>query len=511
MASTINTNIQSLTAQRNLSMSQASLATSMQRLSSGLRINSAKDDAAGLAISDRMTSQIRGLNQAARNSNDGISLAQVAEGALGSTSSNLQRIRELAVQSANGTNSASDRLALQQEVLQLTTEIARVGEQTEFNGLKLLDGSYTTQQFQVGANANQTIGVSVTSARAIEMGNNIVNSNTATAPSISSAGVGANLAGAVNGFTAQVLTLAGNGTVNTIPATGTLADGTSAKAVATAINAFTSLSGVTAIATTTATLSNVTAGSVQFKMTGANSTAIVVSATVANASDLSALAQAINAQSGTTGITAVADKTGNLVMTQSAGDDIKIENMNGPAQGLTGAVIVGSESTTQVSFMETGGAGTPSATSDLAVAIGGKVALNSSAGFTISSVDGGGLANSTLIDTGSQGSALSSVAAIDISTQAGANAALLVVDGALASVSANRAQLGAVQNRFLTTIENLQTNSENLSASRSRIQDADFAAETANLSRTQILQQAGTAMVAQANQLPQTVLQLLKG
>ena len=508
MASTINTNIQSLTAQRNLSMSQASLATSMQRLSSGLRINSAKDDAAGLAISDRMTSQIRGLNQAARNSNDGISLAQVAEGALGSTSSNLQRIRELAVQSANGTNSASDRLALQQEVLQLTTEIARVGEQTEFNGLKLLDGSYTTQQFQVGANANQTIGVSVTSARAIEMGNNIVNSNTSAAPSIASASVGANLASAVNGFTAQVLTLAGNGTVNT---TATLADGSSAKAVATAINAFTSLSGVTAVATTTATLRNVTAGSVQFKMTGSNSTAIVVSATVANTSDLSALAQAINAQSGTTGITAVADKTGNLVMTQSAGDDIKIENLNGPLQGLTGAVIVGAEAGTQVSFMETGGGGTASPTNDLAVAIGGKVALNSSAGFTISSADALGAANSTLIDTGSQGSALSSVAAIDISTQAGANAALLVVDGALASVSANRAQLGAVQNRFLTTIENLQTNSENLSASRSRIQDADFAAETANLSRTQILQQAGTAMVAQANQLPQTVLQLLKG
>ena len=159
MAMTINTNIMSLNAQRNASASQMSLATSMQRLSSGLRINSAKDDAAGLAIADRFTTQIRGLNQAARNANDGISLAQVAEGALGSTSSNLQRIRELAVQAANGTNSASDRLALQQEVLQLTTEISRVGSQTEFNGLKLLDGSYTTQQFQVGANANQTITI----------------------------------------------------------------------------------------------------------------------------------------------------------------------------------------------------------------------------------------------------------------------------------------------------------------------------------------------------------------
>ncbi|WP_296510453.1 flagellin [Rhodoferax sp.] len=507
MASTINTNIQSLTAQRNLSMSQASLTTSMQRLSSGLRINSAKDDAAGLAISDRMTSQIRGLNQAARNANDGISLAQVAEGALGSTSNNLQRIRELAVQSANGTNSASDRLALQQEVLQLKQEIARVGSQTEFNGLKLLDGSYTTQQFQVGANANQTIGVSVTSARAIDMGNNLVNSQ-ATAPSIATAAVGPSFAGAVNGFLAQTLTLAGNGTVNTIPATGTLAGGSSAKAVATAVNAFTALSGVTAVATTKATISNVTMGSVQFQLQGSNlppASPITVSATVNNASDLAPLAQAINAQSGTTGITAVADKTGNLVLTQADGDDIKILNLN-TTGGLTGASMVGEDTLTPVSFQPATG-GTATATSDIAVAVGGKVALNSSAGFTLTSTDTTG----TLVAGGSAGSALSSVAEIDISTQAGANAALLVVDGALASVSANRAQLGAVQNRFLTTIENLQTNSENLSASRSRIQDADFAMETANLSRTQILQQAGTAMVAQANQLPQGVLQLLKG
>jgi flagellin len=503
MASTINTNIQSLTAQRNLSMSQASLTTSMQRLSSGLRINSAKDDAAGLAITDRMTSQIRGLNQAARNANDGISLAQVAEGALGSTSSNLQRIRELAVQAANGTNSASDRLALQQEVLQLTTEISRVGSQTEFNGLKLLDGSYTTQQFQVGANANQTIGVSVTSARAVDMGNNAVTSS-ATAPSIATAAVGPTLAGAANGFVTQTLTLAGNGTVNTTPS---LAGGSSAKTIATAINAFTALSGITAVATTKATISNVSLGSVQFQLQGSNvppETPITVSATINNTSDLAPLAQAINAQSGSTGITAVADKTGKLVLTQADGDDIKVLNMN-VTGGLAGATMVGEDAVTPVTFLPVGG--TATATSDLAVAVGGKVALHSATGFTLTSTD----ATGTLIAGGSQGSALSSVAKIDISTQEGANAALLVVDGALASISANRAQLGAVQNRFLTTIENLQTNSENLSASRSRIQDADFAMETANLSRTQILQQAGTAMVAQANQLPQGVLQLLKG
>jgi flagellin len=505
MASTINTNIQSLTAQRNLSMSQASLATSMQRLSSGLRINSAKDDAAGLAITDRMTSQVRGLNQAARNANDGISLAQVAEGALGSVSSNLQRIRELAVQAANGTNSASDRQALQAEVLQLTTEIARVGDTTEFNGLKLLDGSYTTQQFQVGANANQTIGVSVSSARAVDMGNNRITSKT-TAPSIATAAVGANLAAAVNGFAAQAFTLSGNGTVSTIPTSGNLAAGSSANAVATAINAYTAASGVTAVATTTATLSSITAGAVQFKLTGANSSPVTISATVSNASDLSALAQAINAQSGTTNITAVADKAGNLVMTDSSGNDIKMENLN-VVGGLTGATITGADTATPVSFQPATG-GTPAATSDVAVAIGGTVKLNSANGFTISTTD----ATNSFVPgaSTSAGSTLSSVAAIDVSTAQGATDALLVVDGALALISGNRAQLGAVQNRFLTTIENLQTTSENLSASRSRIQDADFAAETANLSRTQILQQAGTAMVAQANQLPQGVLALLR-
>jgi len=498
MASTINTNIQSLNAQRNLAASQASLATSMQRLSSGLRINSAKDDAAGLAISDRMTSQIRGLNQAARNANDGISLAQVAEGALGSTTSNLQRIRELAVQAANGTNTATDRAALQQEVLQLTTEIARVGNQTEFNGLKLLDGSYTTQQFQVGANANQTIGVSVSSARATDMGNNAINS-TAVAPSMATAATGASAAATLNGFVAQTLTLAANGTVATIPTTGTLAAGSSAKAVATAINAYTSTSGVTAVATTTATVSGVTAGPVQFKLTGSNATPITISATVSNGNDLASLAQAINAQSTSTGITATADKTGNLVLTQSEGSDIKLENLNATG-GMTNATIKGADTATSATIGAAGG-GTEFA------AVGGSVALNSSNGFTLTSTDTTG----TFVTGGSTGSTLAPVSGIDVSTAAGATAALQIVDSALASVSSNRAALGAVQNRFQTTIENLQTNSENLSASRSRIQDADFAMETANLSRTQILQQAGTAMVAQANQLPQGVLQLLKG
>jgi flagellin len=502
MASTINTNIASLTAQRNLSMSQASLQTSMQRLSSGLRINSAKDDAAGLAISDRMTSQIRGLNQASRNANDGISLAQVAEGAMGSVSANLQRIRELAVQSANGTNSSSDRLALQQEVSQLKEEIARVSSQTEFNGIKLLDGTYSTQQFQVGPNANQTIGVSVPSALATDMGNNKVASSN-TGPAITTAGAAttgplstaANVLTALNGFDGpQTLTISGNGTVNNTPA---LAAGSSAKAIATAVNAFTALSGVTAIASNTATISAVPlTGPVQFELMGANATPITISATVGNTNDLSAVAQAINSQTGSTGITAAADKSGNLVLTNATGDDIRIGNLSGAATGLTGATIQGAD---------TGTAAVVIAAGPTVNTVGGSVKFNSANGFSIATDLG-----TTLLAAATNGSSLSAVSTIDIGTAAGATDALMVVDAALATVSGSRAQLGAVQNRFLTTIENLNTTSENLSASRSRIQDADFAQETANLSRTQILQQAGTAMVAQANQLPQGVLALLR-
>ena len=494
MTSTINTNIASLTAQRNLGMSQASLATSMQRLSSGLRINSAKDDAAGLAISQRMTAQINGLNQAARNANDGISLAQVAEGALGSVSDDLQRMRQLAVQAANGTNSASDRQAIQAEISQLQAEIARVGSQTQFNGINLLDGSYTTQQFQVGANAGQTIGISIDSARATDLGNNTISSNTA-ASAMSAAVVGA--APLANQFAAQGLTIAGNNNVAYVPgpdATSTLPVGSTAAAVAAAVNAATSDTGVSATATTTATISGVALGAVQFKLQGGNATPVTISATVSNTNDLSAIAQAINAQSGTTNITATADKSGNLVLTDTAGDDISIPDAG--TNGLVGASITGAGGPSPAAVLTSGGA----------ALIGGTVQFQASAGFSITSTD----AANTLLSSQSEGSTLSSVAQINVDTSAGANAALSVIDGALAQVNANRANLGAIENRFTSTITNLQTDSENLASSRSSIEDTDFAQETANLSRSQILQQAGTAMVAQANQMPQQVLALLK-
>ena len=480
MASIINTNIGSINAQRSLSLSQASMTTSMQRLSSGLRINTAKDDAAGLAISERFTSQIRGLTQAARNANDAISLTQTAEGAMSSISSNLQRMRELAVQSANGTNSASDRAALQNEVSQLSAEIARVATQTQFNGLNLLDGSLSNTAFQVGANGGQTISVSVGSAKTTDLGNNAA-TTLSTAASISGAVVGG-----TNNAAVETLTFSGNGVTSS--AITTVA-GATAKTIANQINGVAAATGIVASAKTTATISGVTVGTATFSVTG---TALAnISATVTSANDLSSIATAVNNQSGTTGITATSDLLGNLVLTSATGEDIEITTTQATGTGIGGATIAGT------------GAGVT--LNNNTASVGGQITLDAKSAFSV-----GGATGATLFTATAQASALSTVAAIDVSTVTGATNALKTIDAALATVSDQRAALGAVQNRFESTVQNLQTNTENLSASRSRIQDADFAQETANLSRSQILQQAGTAMVAQANADPKGVLALLR-
>lgn len=476
MSATINTNLSSLTAQRNSTKSQNDLSTAINRLSSGLRINSAKDDAAGLAIAERFTSQIRGLNQAARNANDGISLAQTAEGALGSTGANLQRIRELAVQSANATNSASDRAALQQEVAQLVAEIDRVGAQTQFNGINLLDGSFSSQQFQVGANANQTIAISgLSSARSSALGQTYGVSATGTTLT------------AATGITA-----AGQFTINGTDIFAGAAVGGSAKDIAAAINAR-SISGVTAtaqatsVAGTTAATAGLTAGTATLTVNGI---AIGLNVTGVAATDRANTLAAINANSAATGVTATDNGSG---LTLAAAD----------GRNITSAVTLGTATNVAKQDLGLGGVAATvyssynlSYTGTSPLVIAGSV---NTAGTT-------GFANASTAATAT-GTALS---VIDISTVNGANAALASVDAALTTVNSERAKLGAIQNRFSSTVSNLQTTSENLSASRSRIQDADFAAETAMLSRAQVLQQAGTAMIAQANQLPQQVLQLLR-
>ncbi|PLW68285.1 flagellin [Pseudohalioglobus lutimaris] len=381
MASVINTNIASLNAQRNLGSSQNSLNTSLQRLSSGLRINSAKDDAAGLAISERMTSQIRGLNQAARNANDGISLAQTAEGALAEVTNNLQRIRELAVQSSNATNSQSDRDALQTEVSQLLNEIDRVANQTSFNGVKLLDGSFSGAVFQIGANSGETITVASTT-----------DANTAALGSVTSA---------------------------------------STSDVATGLTGF--------------------------------ATAISAGDLIVNGVDVGAVASAGSA-------------------VERAGQLVNAINNVSAASGV--------------------GATYNSATAEIVLSSGSDIAFTGAAldatvtGFT--AAENATTTTAAGIDT------------LNVSSFAAAQLAMDLVDSSLTTVNSARADLGAIQNRFESVVTSVQTTSENLSAARSRIRDTDFAAETANLTRAQILQQAGTAMLSQANSAPQNVLALLQ-
>ena len=495
MAQIINTNTMSLNAQRNLSTSGNSLATSIQRLSSGLRINSAKDDAAGLAISERFTTQIRGINQAARNANDGISLAQTAEGALGEIGNNLQRIRELAVQARNATNSDSDRQALNAEVQLLKAEIQRVAEQTNFNGTNLLDGSFTNQAFQIGADQGQTINISqIANANIKELGNwNQVDTSalfTAIAPVGSGGGAAAPgtatldlsaVADPALGFTFEV-----DGTQVTVAADGTRDAAGLAAEVATQINSVrpglatadannVALENAGAAAVVVDTFSNGVAAQTvaaqgaggaatfsagSFTLTGAKGTATINFAAAGGAGQrASDLVKSINDQSYNTGVTASLDSNGRLLLASQEGD-----------------------------FTLAGGA---TLTAETGLSAG------TTAGAAIGSAWAAGGPKSGFAD-------------LDITSTLGADNALNAMDAALTSINSSRADLGAVQNRFSSTIANLTTSSENMSAARSRIRDTDYATETAELTRTQILQQAGTAMLAQANQAPQNVLSLLQ-
>jgi flagellin len=501
MPQVITTNLASLNAQRNLNTSQAGLATALQRLSSGLRINSARDDAAGLAISQRLTSQINGLNQAIRNANDGISLAQTAEGALGESGNILQRIRQLAIQSANDSNSAADRKALQAEVSQLVSELNRIANTTTFNGKKILDGSFTSQKFHVGADANQTIDVTIADGRATALGNYSYASTNNVATFGIEVATAAGAALAVNNFKAQAVSINGSLGQATIPNT-TLVAGSTARSIAQEVNNVTGSTGVTAEARTTATISTLSAaGTFTFNLYGQNTTAVQISATVTSTADLTQLRDAINAQSGLTGITA--EGTGAaLTLVQAEGYNIALEGVLGT--GLATLALTGNEG----AAVTLGAAvGTDSST------VGGQVTFNSENAFSLSSsIAGaaGGLFGSAAAANAGVTGTLASVGTVTIASQLGANAALSVLDAAIQKLTAIRADLGAVQNRFGSTIANLSTTSENLEAARSRVRDADFAAETAALTRGQILQQAGTAILAQANALPNGVLALLR-
>jgi flagellin len=393
MALSVNTNVSSLNAQRNLNKSGEGLATSMQRLSSGMRINSAKDDAAGLQISNRMTSQISGLGVAQRNANDGISMAQTAEGAMQASTDILQRMRELALQSANGSNASSDRAALQKEVGALQTELTRIAETTSFGGQKLLDGSFGSKGFQVGSNAGETITMTLGDVSADAIGNTTGISVTADVFSAAE-------------ITALVVT-----------------DGNDDS-------------------------------SATFTYTPASGDAQTIEVDLSNVDDADGLASALSASLNGLGVTATANAAN-----------------------------------TEVTF-------------------GGNMATGST--LTAAYTDGAGNAETmTALTVGTAGGYTADAADINISTAVGSSNALAIIDNALSEINNSRADLGALQNRFSHTINNLSNIQENVSASRSRIQDTDFAVETAQMTKNQILQQAGTSILSQANQLPQAALSLI--
>jgi len=489
MASVINTNVPSLNSQRNLSTSQAQLNTSIQRLSSGMRINSAKDDAAGLAISDRMNSQIKGMTQATRNANDGVSMAQTAEGALSSSGDILQRIRELAVQSSNSSNSASDRKALQTEVTQLTSELSRIANTTEFNGQKLMDGSMGTANFQVGANAGQLISMTGSNFNTNTYGNNRLDSSSVQAGTA-----------ATNGVTAGTITVNGSNGSEEVK----VAINATAKETAAAINNASGTTGVTATAKTEALLKADANKSFTFELKSNNDTDAVKISFSTGGNDANGYAAAIsafNAQSAKTGVTASYDAVGQgLKLTNADGEDINVKNVSSVTTAEATLGTYGTDGKALGTPLTTDGANGTTAI--------GRIAMDSEQSFSVTDTSGFALANA---GGGNGSSKLKSVADLDIGTFEGAQAAIKTADAALASVNSKRAEYGALQSRFESAISNLSSSTENLSASRSRIVDTDFAAETAKMTRGQILQQAGTSMLAQANSLPNGVLSLLRG
>lgn len=495
MALTVNTNVASLNTQRNLNKSSDALSTSLQRLSTGSRINSAKDDAAGLQISNRLTSQINGLSVAVRNANDGISLAQTAEGAMQQSTNILQRMRDLALQSANGSNSASERQALNQEVGQLKEELTRIADTTTFGGRKLLNGDFSNVDFQVGAQANETIGFSISSTSAAKLGNNqYVEKGTVAGVAVTGATNGMNARAATDNFKISDE----KGTTAAI----TYAANASSKTIADAINTATGDAGVGV----TATVRNeVELSAFDADLSGGTLALVVNGKTVTvndfNTSDLSALKNQLNAASA--GVSAefalktdgTFDKS-KIVLTGS--DDIAISASGTESDGTTAIAAA------DLDFNQSINGATPTAAVGTAWIAVGTVELSGTREFSFAG------AEAELFAAATGASSVDSVADINIGTAKGAQDSIAVIDAAIKSIDTQRADLGAVQNRFDNTISNLQNISENVSAARGRIQDTDFAAETANLSKNQVLQQAGTAILAQANQLPQAVLSLLR-
>ncbi|MBA6067153.1 flagellin N-terminal helical domain-containing protein [Pseudomonas mosselii] len=470
MALTVNTNIASVTTQVNLNKASSAQTTSMQRLSSGLRINSAKDDAAGLQIANRLTSQINGLGQAVKNANDGISIAQTAEGAMQASTDILQKMRTLALSSATGSLSADDRKSNNDEYQALTAELNRISETTTFGGQKLLDGSYGTKAIQVGANANETINLTLENVAASNIGSQQVKSTAITPTS--------------GGLASGSLSVTGNGQTATV----NYAAGASAKQIASNLNG--SIGGLTATASTEVKLDVTGAAPSNFKLAvGSSGTVDFVGVT-----DQKGLAEQLKSNAAKLGISVNYDEAkGTLSIKSDTGENINFSAADTNAQA-------------NISIAAKDGSGnfaTGAALGGAAIQVTGQISLDSAKGFSL----GGATA---LFGTATVTSAKTTISQTDVTDATKAQNALAVIDKAIGSIDSVRSGLGATQNRLTTTVDNLQNIQKNSTAARSTVQDVDFASETAELTKQQTLQQASTAILSQANQLPSSVLKLLQ-
>ena len=486
----VNTNIGALVAQDSMSKASKEMDQAIARLSSGLRINTAADDAAGMSIASKMEAQSRGLEQAIRNSADAQAMIDTTEGAHDEITNVLQRLRELAVQSSNDTNTALDRTFLKAETTALINEIDRISSQTQWNNMNVLDGTFSSKSFQVGANAGQTIAVTVDTAATASIG------------AFESTGTAKLLATAVANSTAAVSTFAGDITLNGHlgASTITVTANDSVKTIATNANAVTSSTGITAEAKTYAELTAVSAdGTVSFTLTG--SAAASISAVVTT-TDLSALVTSINSNAGTTGITATHNGTdkSTVLLHSATGENIVVVDYVNSAAGTATIDALDFDGANAVGAVTlTSGAATDSNV------VTGVIKFSSVKVFTHSRTAGDYYTNA------SETSAINNIATIDIGSVSGAKDAIRAIDGALGKINLSRSDLGAVSNRLDSVISNLSNVSTNTKASMSNIQDADFASETSKLTRSQILNQAATSMLAQANASKQSVLSLLQG
>jgi flagellin len=498
MSLSINTNIGALGASAAASSINKSMETSMERLSTGKRINTASDDAAGVAIASRLTSEIRGTNMAIRNASDAQALIDTAEGAQAEIEFILQRMRELAVQAVNDTNSSDDRLALNDEVVQLNAELERIAQTTTWADQKLLDGSFVTKSFQIGADVGQTLTISQNSMRPSEIGDFRHDTTAVTMAAANSA---------TNTLTSTGFTVLGKEG----SAAATVTAAASAKTLADAVNTDTSSTGVKATAHTAIrfSISGDPATTTTMTLNGGG-TAVAISASITDNADLSTLLTTINTYSGTTGVTAEFDGSdkSKLILREADGDNITISDFTSQTSAPAHLTATVEKQSNFAGTSFTTGATLTSGGTDSTIATG-VVRMSSTASFTISG-DTGVATTGYNGASASAASSLSKVSNVSLTSQENAESAIGVLDTALAMVNESRGALGAVSNRLDSTVKNLTNIVTNLEAGRGRIEDADYASETTNLAKAQILQQASMAMLAQANASKQGVLSLLQ-